>query len=370
MSRSITAALFLSLAACSSGEPGGGSPDGGGGRPDGGPTASGRGRFLPEGSFLYEDVSEAPAREDSDEITAWMVAYTEDLGTGSHGWGSDSSELRINFSIVVNDATVGTTKHAFETVDDYYYPPDCDVAPMPLPAGGAVEITDGVPIDFGSALSGYTCAGFEDGDDCHLIVFAPYEQRLYEIYHATVLEDGTFRGGCQAVWPTDVVATGDLRGQHCSSADAGGFPIAPMLFTADEVAAGEITHAVRFILPNPMIVDRHYVAPATHATNSGGPPEAVPYGARFRLRADYPVETLDSGAQVIARALQRYGMILSDGGQIALTAESDVFAEHTWEEVGVGDYALADLDATDFEILDAGASRYDTWDCERTQITD
>ena len=143
-----------------------------------------------------------------------------------------------------------------------------------------------------------------------------------------------------------------------------------MLFTADEVAAGEIDHAIRFILPNPMIVNRRYVPPATHATNSGGPAEAVPYGARFRLRSDYPIASLDSGAQVVARALQRYGMILSDGGQITLTAESDVFAEHTWEEVGVGDYSLSAIDATDFEIIDTGDSVYDTWDCEREQITE
>jgi serine/threonine-protein kinase len=119
-----------------------------------------------------------------------------------------------------------------------------------------------------------------------------------------------------------------------------------------------------------MIVNRRYVAPATHATNSGGPMQAVPYGARFRLRSDFPVSSLDSGAQVIARALQTYGMILADGGQIALTAESDAFAEHTWEEVGVGDYSLSSIDATDFEIIDTGASVYDSWDCQREQITE
>ena len=74
-----------------------------------------------------------------------------------------------------------------------------------------------------------------------------------------------------------------MRGDQCTSADAAGFPIAPMLFTADEVAAGEIAHAIRFILPNPRMAsfpdgpdsntarDPLYVRPATHAGGPSGP---------------------------------------------------------------------------------------------------
>jgi len=36
---------------------------------------------------------------------------------------------------------------------------------------------------------------------------------------------------------------------QCSSADAAGFPIAPLLFGADELATGSINHAIRFIFP-------------------------------------------------------------------------------------------------------------------------
>lgn len=353
-------------------DPDGGLPDGGRPRPDGGDVQPivGHGAFFDGDAFFYEDISDAPVRADSDDITAWMVAYTsEDAETGAHGFGTDTSEFRIDFSIVVNTAPADTTKHAFEVDPDYYYPPDCDHAPMPLPEGGAGEQTYDVAPDFGSPLSGYECAGFDDGDDCHLIVFAPEEERLYEIYHATRRANGDFIGGCQAIFTTTDDLGSEGRGQHCSSADAGGFPIAPMLFTADEVAAGEISHAIRFILPNPMIVNRHYVAPATHATNSGGPMSAVPYGARLRLRADFPLETLSAGARVIAVALQRYGMILADGGQVALTAESDLFSVHSWDEVGVDSYSLASIDATDFEIIDAGDYVYDTWDCTRTALT-
>lgn len=360
----------LSLAACGGSHAGGGGdagPRGDGSTP---PPVPGHGTIFEQGAFFYDDVSAANARSDTAAITALMRNYTTNVAhTGPHGFGTGTSELRIDFSIVVNVATATTTKQTFTTDPDYYYAPDCDHAPMPLPAGGAVEQTDGVTPDFSTALSAYECAGFDDGDDCHLLVVAPLEHRLYEIYHATRRANGTFIGGCQAIFATDQALGAGGRGLHCSSADAGGFPIAPMLFSADDVAAGEIAHAIRLVLPNDLIVDRRFVAPATHATNSGGPAGSVPYGARFRLRADFPLATLSAGAQVIARALQRYGMILADGGQVALTAESDLLTEHTWAEVGVDAYSLATIDADDFEILDAGASTYDDWDCQRTPLS-
>ena len=46
-------------------------------------------------------------------------------------------------------------------------------------------------------------------------------------------------------------------------------------------------------------------------------------GARFRLKASYDMSQLTPAAQVVARAMQKYGMFLSDGGNIALTAQSD-----------------------------------------------
>lgn len=90
------------------------------------------------------------------------------------------------------------------------------------------------------------------------------------------------------------------RGQQCTSADDAGFPIAPLLFTADEIKAGRIEHAIRFILPNDMIRARKYVAPATHGTNTSGPATSGPYGFRMRLKAGFPVETLSPAAQVVA----------------------------------------------------------------------
>ena len=55
-------------------------------------------------------------------------------------------------------------------------------------------------------------------------------------------------------WHLKAIYPAEGRGDHCTSADAAGFPIAPLLFNADEVFAalpsGDLGHAIRFILPN------------------------------------------------------------------------------------------------------------------------
>ena len=73
--------------------------------------------------------------------------------------------------------------------------------------------------------------------------------KLYEMWRANI-NGSDFQGGCLAVWDTTKTYDDTLRGDQCTSADAAGFPISPLLFTADEVAAGSIDHAIRFILPN------------------------------------------------------------------------------------------------------------------------
>lgn len=265
------------------------------------------------------------------------------------GWGNDNT-FQIDFSIDVMEAPPGTPFEEFEPTDDWF-DVECDADPMPLPVGGAVEGEDT-----------YECAG--DGD-CHLIVRDGVNRKLYEMWRANVY-DGVFYGGCLAIWDLDHAYDDAGRGYDCSSADAAGLPIAPLLFTADEVASGHLDHAIRFILPNPRIRHRVYVAPGTHSTNpTGGGDNAPPYGVRLRLRDDYPLETLPSdGARTVARALQKYGMFLADAGQIALTARSDRFSGRSWDGV-LDPHDLADLQVTDFEVVELGPSRDYTGDCVR-----
>jgi serine/threonine-protein kinase len=293
------------------------------------------------GSISREDVSAAPLDAQSGAVIAWLEA--------AGGWGTGS--LRIDFSIEVLRADASAPVRAFTPTADHYSP-DCDLDPVPVPAGGALE-----------GESGYACD--HDGD-CHLIVLHTPTQRLFEMWRAHIV-GSSFQGGCLAVWSTQSVYSGSGRGEGCTSADAGGLPIAPLLFSADEVAAGSIDHAIRFILPNARIRNRVYVHPATHSTGAtSGASSAPPYGARFRLRASYPLASLpNEGARIVARALQRYGMILTDAGNIALTAQSDRFTQAKWAG-RLGPRDLDVLHVSDFEMVEGGP--HFTWngDCERT----
>jgi hypothetical protein len=307
-----------------------------------GPGSGGTGtpRYFPAGTEWDRDISRAAL----DPESATVIRTLEQAG----GWGT--GELRIDFSIQVLEATESTPFRTFTRTNDFFSP-DCDAVPVPVPAGGALE-----------GENGYECT--RDGD-CHLIVVHSPTRKLYEMWRANIV--GTsFRGGCLAVW--DLTRRYDAlgRGDQCSSADAAGYPIAPLLFTAEEVASGTIAHAIRFILPNGRIRAGTYVRPATHAGSPSGSATAPPYGVRLRLRADYPLASLpNEGARVVARTLQRYGMLLSDGGNIALTAKSDRFSERKWAGL-LGPSDLVQLQVGDFEMVDAGERIPLTFDCVRT----
>jgi hypothetical protein len=315
---------------------------GGGSGPAGAPGGgTGTGRLFPAASWFYQDVSAAPLASRSAQITQWL----EDNG----GWGTGA--MQIDFSIEVLEAATDTPNRTFTRTSDFYTP-DCDNVPVPIPAGGAIE-----------GESGYACTG--DGD-CHLIVVDRRVNRLFEMWRAN-LTGGAFSGGCLAAWDMTRVYGPEGRGEQCTSSDAAGFPIAPLLFTADEVAAGEVAHAIRFILPNQRMRKGYYLHPATHA---GGPTasasDAPTYGTRWRLRADYPLASLpNEGARTVARAMQRYGIALADGGNIALTARGDRSTTAKWSRL-LGPRDLQALRPNDFQVIDGGAPVTHTNDCVRT----
>jgi len=325
-------ALLLPLLACGgSGSPSSDTSPSPGGSP-------GSGAYFPAGATWYQDVSRAPLDAESRAV----IEYLDRVG-----WGL--GRLQVDFSIEVLEAPAGTTPRPFTPTDDHFRP-DCDLDPVPVPPGGALE-----------GEEGYECRS--DGD-CHLIVADRSRMRLFEMWRAD-MRGADFRGGCLAVWDMTRVYPPSGRGEQCTSADAAGYPIAPLLFSADEVAAGAIRHAIRFILPNARIRRGVYVHPATHGTPStSGPSDAPPYGTRLRLRGDYPVDSLPAGARVVARAMRTYGMLLADGGNVALTAQSDRFTTAKWANL-MGPRDLAALRPSDFEMVDAGPRIPLTLDCVR-----
>jgi serine/threonine-protein kinase len=304
---------------------------------------------FPRSAPWYQDVSAAAPDVQSGQVIAGLASRG--------GWGTGT--LRIDFSIEVLRADPALAPRAFTRTGDFY-DPDCDFVPVPVPPGGHLE-----------GESNYACAG---NGDCHLIVLQG--TKLFEMWRANIAggaPGGTpFNGGCLAVWDTTrdywkSGGAGFARGDQCSSADAAGYPISALLFNADEVAAAAVDHAIRFILPNARIRKGEFVHPATHSGAGKGTPAAdlVPYGARFRLKPTFNLASLpNEGARVVARALQRHGMFLADGGNIALTAQSDAYTRRKWAGLlAPGDLGV--IKVTDFDMVDGGPRIPLTLDCRR-----
>ena len=166
--------------------------------------------------------------------------------------------------------------------------------------------------------------------------------------------------------------------QAGGSADAAGLPIAPFLLTYDEVTAGAVKHAIRFVLPNTL---DYHVWPAVsqaglsqnscsggyHDPNFNGvldqanPPTSCtgitgPMGEMYRLTsaayaaalAACPSST-NPEANVIITALRQYGIILADNGNTAIIGTPD----SRWNDTDIA-CVSTNIIMSDFEPVNLG----------------
>lgn len=190
----------------------------------------------------------------------------------------------IGIPYVVVPSTQAKVKVAFEYADE------SDVGPYPVPANP--------PIEGGSNGSG----------DRHILMLDQDNCRLYELFSAYPNQDGSWRAGSGAIFD---LKSNALRPDTWTSADAAGLPILPGLVRYDEVAAGEINHAIRFTVPQ---TQRKYVWPARHFASSLTGAQYPPMGQRFRLKASFDTTGYSAQIQVILKAFKKYGLILADNG--------------------------------------------------------
>jgi hypothetical protein len=179
----------------------------------------------------------------------------------------------------------------------------------------------------------------EGGSDRHALIVERGTCRLYELFDAR-WNGGNPRAGSGAIWDLD---SNRLRPDGWTSADAAGLPILPGLVRWDEVADGAIRHAIRFTVD---CTTDSYVWPARHEAGVSDP-ECPPMGARFRLRSDVDLSGFSAKAEVILRAMKRYGLILADNG-------SDWYFQGTrdghWRNALLDE--LKSIPASDFEAVD------------------
>ncbi len=221
-------------------------------------------------------------------LDANSAVYVNTIGSTSHVHADFGSGTWEGFPIGIPYTTVPGTQPAFNV--DFGWPNESDPWPYPIPPN--------VPIE-----------GDPDGDgDRHILIVDRDNCILYELYAAHQI-NGQWNAGSGAIFDLNSNA---LRPDTWTSADAAGLPILPGLARYDEVAAGEINHALRFTAPQ---TRDGYIWPARHEASDLTGTQYPPLGQRFRLKASFVIDgRFSPQVQVILRALKKYGMILADNG--------------------------------------------------------
>jgi len=285
---------FATLVACGSNDSGasGPAPDGAVDTPIGDSIAPGPGPSLggcpvyPADNAWNRDVSGDPVDPDSDKFIAKMAPATK----VHPDWGGEGGTGPEWYGIpwIVVPASEPLVPMTFDAYAD-----ESDPGPYPIPATAPVE---GPP-------------GATDGDR-HVLVLQSGTCQLFEL--GVARKDASGPGWTAAGGAKFDLKSNALRPERWTSADAAGLPILPGLVRYDEVAAGEIKHAVRFTMNTSQ---KAYIHPATHWASSDTDPFRPPMGLRVRLKASFDVSTFKSDkAKVIATALKKFGMLMADNG--------------------------------------------------------
>jgi hypothetical protein len=187
--------------------------------------------------------------------------------------------------------------------------------------------------------------GGPDGEgDRHILVVDKDTCTLYELFYAYPQGDGTWTAGSGAIYD---LTSNALRPEGWTSADAAGLAILPGLVRYEEVAVGEIAHALRFTAPQ---TRNSYVWPARHYASDLTDERFPPLGQRFRLKADFDMSGFSPEVQVILTALKKYGMMLADNGSSWFISGAP---DERWDNDILRE--LKQLKGSDFEAVDVSS---------------
>ncbi|HVZ61444.1 MAG TPA: hypothetical protein VG892_11735 [Terriglobales bacterium] len=269
---------------------------------------------FPTDNAWNQDISAAAVDANSSAIVSAIgssIGIHADFGSGQY----NGSNIGIPYSIV--DSSQAGASILFSA-----YGSESDPGPMPVPANAPIE---------GDPNPG--------SGDRHVLVLDKSRCFLYELYSAYP-SGGGWTAGSAAVW--DLTAN-QQRPWTWTSADAAGLPVFPGLARYDEVAAGQIRHALRFTLQHSRAA---MVPPASHWAANSSDPNAAPMGMRMRLKANFNVAGYSAANQVILNALKKYGMIMADNGSsLYLSGAPD----SRWDNNDL--HQLGNVKTSDFEVV-------------------
>lgn len=265
------------------------------------------------------------ARVDTLPLDGQSDAYVASIGSDIGFHPDFGSGLYEGFPLGIPFVRVPANQPKVEITLDVAE--ESDPGPYPIPVDA--------PIEGGSCGTG----------DRHVVVVQEDTCLLYELYNATRQPDGTWQASSGARF---YLTSNDLRTAEWTSADAAGMAILPGLVRYEEIAAGVISHALRFTAST---TREAYVWPARHQAGASTDAGMPPMGQRFRLKAGVDVSAFSPVNQIILQALKTYGMFLADNG-------SDWFfsgvPDDRWDNDDL--HQLQELiHGSDFEAVDSSA---------------
>jgi hypothetical protein len=171
---------------------------------------------------------------------------------------------------------------------------------------------DAVPIPAGAHAA--------NGTDQHLVIYQPSTDSMWEFWHARLLDDGWHAG-----WGGKMDHVSSDPGYYPNTYGASGtsLPLLGGLMTTEELRAGEIDHALAMALP--LTAAGTFTWPAQRSDGRTTGPTAIPEGTRFRIdpTLDLSKLKLTPVGMAMARAAQRYGMIVRDGASCVVFYAED-----------------------------------------------
>jgi hypothetical protein len=245
---------------------------------------------FPANNAWNKDISQEPVDPDSGKIIDSIGMSTglhPDFGSGTY------AHAIIGIPYVV----VGKSQKPV-SIKITSYKSQSDPGPFPVPADAPVE--------------GYRPDGKSFGGDRHVLVIDNHTDRLYEMWEAFRESNNNWKCQSAAEFHLNSNDVRPTAKPGWTSADAAGLPIFPGLARYDEVASGEIPHALRFTVSRSR---EAYLAPANHWASSDTSTSLPPMGMRVRLKASFQIPSnFSKQTKVILQALKKYGMIVADNG--------------------------------------------------------
>jgi hypothetical protein len=253
--------------------------------------------FSAQSFFNQPLAASAPRAADSAQLVAafdhQVQTYSGHVVINTTEWSAPVYTVAANAPTTAVVPQNGTCPRG----EDVFQPFAQDMSAVPIPAGAQAA----------------------KGSDEDMVVWQPSTGHVWELWRAQ-REDGRWT----ACWGGEIQDAYTSEGVFPEplGVSAAGLSILAGQIHIEELQQGTITHALELTLPD--TAASGWVWPANRTDGTSDDAYSIPEGTRFRLKASLNLATLhlNPAALAIAKAIQRYGMIVADtAGAVTLEAQ-------------------------------------------------